>query len=917
MRPVKLTLSAFGPYAGRMELELDRLGDSGLYLITGDTGAGKTTIFDAITFALYGEASGTSRAPGMFRSKYALPETPTFVELEFLYGGQTYWVRRVPEYERPAKRGGGTTTQQQEAELHRPDGTIVTRTREVTAAVEEIMGLNRNQFTQIAMIAQGDFLKLLLASTDERIKIFRKLFRTERYGTLQEQLKIQANALARTYEQERAGMLQAAQTLTGTEEDTQQLARAEAMTCEELTALSDAMIGRDQAQEREIARQLTAADESLSQSRQRLEQAQELEQMQGRLEQSAAQLKQAEETLAARQRDRAQEQCRAPEAERALEKITQLRGQLPQYARLDQEQKKQAELLAQQEENLRRLQQCEEALERLKQQREAARQEQETLQDCAAVQERLTAERRDQARRMEHLRTLWADTGTLKKLEQELTAAQSYYRSAVGRAEECRAVYDRKNRAFLDAQAGILASALERDHPCPVCGSRDHPAPAPLAQDAPGEEEVNRAKAEMDRAAAAEAEQSRRAGRISGQVESMRRAVADRISQLIPDTGEEAWESRLTGETALVQEKMQQLDESLAEQEKNIRRLEQVRALLARAERKVPDGEQAVHDLRTACTRLERDIRHVKEDIGNIRGELPCESSAQAEREIKELERFREQHDRLTQQAEKALQAAHSAVDNLRGTVQELTEQLAKRERPDAEQARAVLEEWTRRKKELSDTQLAVHARVEKNRAARERILHFGEGLSAAEDQLKWMKALSDTANGTLSGQGKIMLETYVQTAYFDRILVRANTRLMAMTDGQYELERRRSAENNRSQSGLDLEVIDHYNGSRRSVRTLSGGESFLASLALALGLSDEIQSAAGGVQLDAMFIDEGFGSLDEETLHQAVRALSGLAESRRLVGIISHVSELKEQIDRQIVVTKDRSGGSRAEIVV
>ena len=179
------------------------------------------------------------------------------------------------------------------------------------------------------------------------------------------------------------------------------------------------------------------------------------------------------------------------------------------------------------------------------------------------------------------------------------------------------------------------------------------------------------------------------------------------------------------------------------------------------------------------------------------------------------------------------------------------------------------------------------------------------------------MKALSDTANGTLSGQGKIMLETYVQTAYFDRILVRANTRLMAMTDGQYELERRRSAENNRSQSGLDLEVIDHYNGSRRSVRTLSGGESFLASLALALGLSDEIQSAAGGVQLDAMFIDEGFGSLDEETLHQAVRALSGLAESRRLVGIISHVSELKEQIDRQIVVTKDRSGGSRAEIVV
>lgn len=180
-----------------------------------------------------------------------------------------------------------------------------------------------------------------------------------------------------------------------------------------------------------------------------------------------------------------------------------------------------------------------------------------------------------------------------------------------------------------------------------------------------------------------------------------------------------------------------------------------------------------------------------------------------------------------------------------------------------------------------------------------------------------WVKALSDTANGTLANKQKIMLEAYVQASYFDRVIQRANTRFMVMSAGQYELRRRREADNNKSQSGLELDVVDHYNGTVRSVKTLSGGESFKASLSLALGLSDEIQAAAGGVRLDTMFVDEGFGSLDEESLQQAMRALSGLAQSNRLVGIISHVAQLKEKIEKQIVVTKEKSGGSRAVIMV
>lgn len=917
MRPLKLTLSAFGPYAGRMELELEKLGESGLYLITGDTGAGKTTIFDAITFALYGEASGAARTPGMFRSKYAAPETPTFVELVFCYAGEQYTVRRVPEYERPAKRGGGMTRQQQEAELHFPDGRIVTRTREVTAAIEEIVGVNRDQFTQIAMIAQGDFLKLLLAATDDRIKIFRKLFRTERYSTLQEQLKAQANALSRAYEQDRERMLQAAEALSGTQEDAERLSRAAAMTVEELEELAQEIMARDAALKEEINHEIAASEKELNHLQQQLGKVEEFERAQKRLEQSEEQLRRLEKEIDEKKKALEQEQARRPEAENALKKIALIRGQMKQYEQLDLEQEQLAQLTEKENDCRRQLAACETALEKLKNQRDSARREQEALADSAAEQERLAAARSHQEQRLAQLKEFRSAGEAIARQRTELLAAQSAYQKASARAAASRAEYSRVNRAFLDAQAGILASTLTEGAPCPVCGSCEHPAPAVLAQGAPGEEQVNRAKAAMERDAEEEASQSRRAGQLAGRFESANSAFILQMNQLIPDASERDWAERAAAEITSAQSELNRLAGALAEQEQNLRRLAKLREILDRAERKIPDGERAVQEYRTSCTQLEGDRRHAVESIDKIRAELPYRSSAEAEREIRSLEEFRRLIENNATRAEKSFRETQSDADKLRGTVRELSGQLTREERPDGTAVRKERDEAERRRREQSDRLMAVHARMEKNRAALQRLRQFGAGLSAAEEKLQWMRALSDTANGVLAGQEKIMLETYVQMMYFDRILARANTRLMVMSSGQYELERRRTAENNRSQSGLELEVIDHYNGSRRSVRTLSGGESFLASLALALGLSDEIQSAAGGVQLDTMFIDEGFGSLDEETLHQAVRALSGLAQSRRLVGIISHVAELKEQIDRQIVVTKDRTGGSRATISV
>ena len=234
---------------------------------------------------------------------------------------------------------------------------------------------------------------------------------------------------------------------------------------------------------------------------------------------------------------------------------------------------------------------------------------------------------------------------------------------------------------------------------------------------------------------------------------------------------------------------------------------------------------------------------------------------------------------------------------------------------PDMIQLRQEQDVWMRAKKEIQEQKLNIHARFQENSSALEHIRRQSDVLAKTEKRWAWVKALSNTANGNISGKEKIMLETYIQMHYFDRIIARANTRFMVMSGGQYELKRRLEADNNKRQSGLELDVIDHYNGTQRSVKTLSGGESFKASLSLALGLSDEVQSSAGGIHLDTMFVDEGFGSLDEESLRQAIQALADLTEGQRLVGIISHVAELKEKIDRQIIVTKERSGGSRVEV--
>lgn len=920
MRPLRLTLSAFGPYAGLEELDFRPLGREGLYLITGDTGAGKTTLFDAITFALYGEASGENRDPSMLRSKYAAPDTLTYVELEFLYRNQVYTVRRNPEYVRPKARGTGETRQKADASLTYPDGRPpVTKSREVTRAITELLGLDRNRFTQIAMIAQGDFLKLLLAKTEERSKIFRELFHTERYQRFQEQVRRDAAQLEQQVRGAEQTLRTALQQLQGPGAGALQDALEVLQTADvlppldQMLQLAETLCTQDEAAFQARSAELEQAKQALTQAERQLVQAQQAAQLEAQIAETKDQLarqtaawQQAQTALSAAQKD-------VPRQEAFSRQMAEEQALLPQYERLSQLDGKIKHVIREQQDCQQQLEADRNAIHRaqarqseLQGQIKELTQEQQVLAALKGQAQPL----REQQERLQQLQTQQQDwSRTVRQLGQ----AQEDYRQAASRLTNLREAYAQQERLFLDSQAGLLAGTLEDGQPCPVCGALHHPKPAQPQPDAPTQAQLRKAKQALEQAEAQAHDLSRQAATLAAREESLR-------GQLLAQLKLEQPEEILSALQALEQA----WTERTAAYNRGLKRSRVVAGQLEKASQDLSQLETRLEELTCRCQETEKRFSGLQASQKALEPErerlaqgLPYPSQKEALAHLDTLKKEMETLNHRLEDAREREQALSGAVKNLAGQAAALERQRQEYQGPtleEAEQARAVCDT---RQGELQALRDELHLRLNGNRSARQELTSGSQALGELEEQLRWHRSLSDTVNGQLRGKDKVTLEAYIQMTWLDRILARANLRLMVMTSGQYELLRQEKAENQRSQSGLELEVLDHYNGTRRSVRTLSGGEAFQASLSLALGLSDEIQAGAGGIQLDTLFVDEGFGSLDEEALNQAISALSDLSKGHRLVGIISHVSELKERIDRQVVVTKAPTGGSRAEICV
>ena len=921
MRPLKLVMSAFGPYAGRTELDMEQLGSRGIYLITGDTGAGKTTIFDAITFALFGEASGDSRDPGMFRSKYAAPETPTEVELTFAYGGKQYYIKRNPEYRRRKVRGEGFTSKASGAELHYPDGRIVTKTRDVNSAVTELLGIDRNQFTQIAMIAQGDFLKLLLASTEERKKIFQKLFHTGNYAEVQERLKKEAAGLKNRLEEVRAGIRQYISGIVCREDDVLflmvQKARQDELMTEEVAGLLQQLIRQDEEQLGRLNEQASECDRELETIAGRLAEAEHRERLQKSKAAYEEQLKAAEPEYTAQQQLLEQLYSRKPEAEALGSRAAEKKVLLPEYEDREEKIAERKKITADMAANTAALEEKRRLLEQQKQELQKLKEERSTLEQAGAEKTALEAEAAGLQMQKKLIQSMKKELQELQNLKKEISSLQSAYLKRAEEAQKLRDTYNTKYRGYLDEQAGILAETLEAGRACPVCGSVEHPNPAVKSAEAPSREELEKLREKAALAEKREAEASRQAAEAlaaeSEKTKKLAEAAAGQLScgdlQDLPGT--------LEIQEKKIQKRLEELEESIHRETRRIQRKGTLDGQIPALEKSCEAADTELSELKAHGAALQSRLASVEARILELNQKLGNVTMEEAREELRRLEEEKNSFDRKLKKQEERLQELVRTMTGLRGAITETEKNLARGTEIDAAKEQE-------RRTELGQVRTSVRSQMEQltsglaaNRRAQEGIEERRTQAAEIEKRKVWIDALANTAGGNVPGKEKIMLETFIQMHYFDRMIQRANTRLMVMSDGQYELKRRKESAGRQSQTGLELDVVDHYNGTERSVRTLSGGESFKASLSLALGMSDEIQSSAGGVRLDTMFVDEGFGSLDEESLKQAMNAMAGLAEGDRLVGIISHVAELKERIDRQIIVKKDRTGASHVSVVL
>ena len=961
MKPLEITVSAFGPYAGNVQIPLSKLGEQGIFLITGDTGAGKTTLFDAICFALFGEVSGSNREVDSLRSDFASPSTKTFVDLTFSHHGETYRILRNPAYLRPKKSGEGTTKETADATLWYPDGSVISGAEKVKKAVETLLGIDAKQFKQIAMIAQGEFLKLLYADSVERGAIFRRVFHTDFYLAFQKKLK-ELEKENRTAFEDSGKRLLTYLSQCGIEETDENtlLQRAEQFLTEAEAEYEKAENVWLQ-QEKEIAakeeeRLKIAAQKADGENTNRLLDAlaEAKKQYQSLLEEETAQLLKKEELQKQR---RAVDYVQPKALDWKQKKDAADRLELQLKGLLDKEQK---EKLETEKTTL------EDYLEVLRQQ--------ESL--LPVVQQRLSALEQEKNRLQEQKDLLQETNDALQdglEIRKTLDEIQKKYQAAKEKWEQAKVVADQAERDYLDAQAGILAENLAEGMPCPVCGSVHHPAKAVRSTQAPTQAEWNRLR-EVEKTEREKTETlSRKSGERNISLEHLREKVRNGLKKLGLENISQMQELEVS-----LQTEENKLDTELRETKKQEKELLKVPDELEKAKAKQQSLQKSLDTTDTLLRQQESALSQKKGEFNQLVQRIGNGTLAEAQAEWKKLcDAIRKKEKALQdvadkkQQAETALAGTQALLQQTGDNFKESCE--AKEQAKDAflktleEQqfkdkadfanslvSREILEQTEEKnrayfvalqtsKQNLENKQTEAAGKIyqdlteleeemkrlgvekeEIQEKVQEQKALWQTRKKAAEKAWKelqaWKKAekaylpiveLSKTANGELAQKDKIAFEQFVQGFYFDRILAAANLRFAEMTNGRYHLRRAEVAANKRSQSGLELEVMDYFTGKARGVKSLSGGEAFKASLSLALGLSDLIQQTAGGVEIKAMFIDEGFGALDEESREQAVRILQQLSYGDRMVGIISHVTELKESIEKKLIVKKSSRGST------
>lgn len=869
MRPVRLEMSAFGPYAGVETVDFTLLGESGLFLVAGDTGAGKTTLFDAITFALYGVASGGAkrRSGKSFRSDFAPPEADTWVAFTFQSGGKRYTIRRSPEYMKPGRK----TARPAEAEMHCEDGRSWSKTESVREAVEALLGLNAAQFSQVAMIAQGDFLSILRADSATRADVFRRIFDTQLYeeiGKILKERRSEAALACDTAESAYQALSAQISWDESQQEPVRELAASSVHAGRLLEALK-ALIAGDEAAHAGLAKQREAAETALSEANAALS--------------SAETRNQGIQSLQRKQEEYEALNAQKPQMQALAERLERAR-RAQQARRLEEAAQREQARMAQLE-------------KRAAEQEQAAQAAQAEL--TAASQAHAQAQK--QSARLEELLEKQKKLNEAIPLFEQYRLAESKLRQqrekltdALKRKQEAAEEYARLSHLYLADQAGILADTLSSGKPCPVCGAKEHPCPAAHIEKAPTKAQTDEAAKRRDQTDGAARTASESCAAAQRDLENMQAQLAKVIG------GKEPTEA-LEAQCRQMQERLGRAIDTLRQSMEDVQqRLNRAESAFKAAEALFQRCQEDVHTQRQAAQEARERYLNALGDQG-FADEETYHAASLAEQEIAQ------QTSRLTRY-ESELAAAGSAV----GSLSELWDG---QEPLNVEAIGEKARELKALAAQRAEAERAVGLRLAANARVLPQLERTIQNLRSAMERLDVLDDLYRTVSGNVAGTNKLPFENYILQYYFRRVILEANRRLEHMSDGRFSLCQKQE-ESSRGKTGLNLDVLDRHTGKVRDVGTLSGGESFLASLALALGFADVVQARRGGVSLDTLFIDEGFGTLDDESLGRALDVLEELAGGNRLVGIISHVAALKDCISKKILVFEKQPKGSGVKVV-
>ena len=934
MRPIKLVLSAFGPYASKIELDLSKLGENGVYLITGDTGAGKTTIFDAITFALFGKPSGDIRDVKTLRSEYAKEEIETYVELDFVYHDEEYHIYRRPEYTYTHVQKNGEVKQRSKATdayLILPNGERIVKPTEVTKQVEQLLGMKRDQFRQIAMIAQGSFLEILNADTKERGKLFEKVFMTSKYSVLMDRLNQMAKESYLALNDAKLRLQQIISDVRVPDILQEQYAQTlETFAMDDIQPvydLLDEIIASSKESTEKLQKQKAQIQNQLQKSRkeetEKTKQLQDLLSLEKLLKEKPVKEEKAN-LYAERVKNDGEKyhiQIDALKKEQA-----QIEHELPEYESLTKLSTKLAEIRKQISIISKDLATKTNFKKQLDEDIALKQKEAHTLTDSELSLNKVILKEEEIEKKIYTFHHASMIQSNYQNAVNALKEKTQLLQESTDRKVILQKQYDDAQISYFANQAGLLALRLTKGEPCPVCGSLEHPRPASHSNKLVTEEEINQYKKKVDQAekeyqitSKACADANLKMNALQNELELVLKSVTEETVSF------EDVQLFIDEHTVQLKKEEKEISTRIKQLQQQSKHYQELQKMIPQLQQKFTAISEEVSQNQIAQTKLSVEYEQLQKQVQEITTKLKYTSETEAKNRIsmiaKKILEYQQQIYRLESESKLAMDElvyVSAQIDMLKGKVSSSIDEIPNQQK----QLKILQTEIENLQVQQEEILKCIHNTEMYESDAQDtkkKIVSESDAYQIKLSRYSSLKELADVAMGNgRSSKEKITLQEYVQIAYLDRMIHKANERYLSMSNQQYQLVRSAGTKDKRSHEALDLDVIDFSNGSIRPVSSLSGGESFIASLALALGMSDEIQSQAGGIQIDTMFIDEGFGTLDQDSLNNAIQTLTNLSGENRLVGIISHVKELKERIHKGIIVTKDLHGshGSIAKVI-